>query len=65
MVFIRKLKRKLKRFLSKNEKKIVLVLFGSFIFIGPVFGGTVVGAIIDKLLVAGTVLANGRILEIF
>lgn len=64
MVF-RKLKRKVKRFLAKNEKNIVLVLFGAFIIVGPVFGGTVVGAVIDKFLIAGTVLANGRILNIF
>lgn len=61
----KRVKRKVKRFLVKYEKRIVLVLFGAFIFIGPVFGGSLVGELLDKVLVAGTVLANGRILDIF
>lgn len=68
MVFklkVRRYKRKVKNFLLAHEKKIVLVLFGAFVFIGPMFGGSVVGAVIDKILIGGTVLANGRILEIF
>lgn len=67
MVFrnFKRVKRKVKRYLVKNEKSVVLVLFGAFVFIGPVFGGTLVGEVIDKVLVAGTVLANGRILDIF
>ncbi len=66
MVFRKlKRKRKVKRFLIKNEKNIVLSLFGLFVIIGPVFGGTLVGAFLDKILIAGTVLANGRILNIF
>lgn len=65
MVFIRKLRRKVKRFLIKYEKNIVLVLFAVFIIIGPVFGGTLVGEALDKILIAGTVLANGRILNLF
>lgn len=65
MSFLRKFKRKAKRFLIKHEKKIVLSFLAAFVFIGPVFGGSLVGEILDKILVAGTVLANGRILEIF
>lgn len=61
MVFIRKFK----EFIVKHEKKIVPLFAGAFIIIGPHFGGTYVGDIVDKVLVAGTVLANGRILEIF
>lgn len=68
MVFTRKVrrfKRCVKNFLLINEKRVVLVLFGMFVFIGPMFGGSVIGEVIDKILIGGTVLANGRILEIF
>ncbi len=58
-------KRTIKKFLVAHEKKIILGLFGVFVFAGPLFGGSVIGAVIDKILIGGTVLANGRNLEIF
>lgn len=61
MVFIRKFK----TFIVKHEKKIIPLMAGTVIIIGPHFGGTLVGDIVDRVLIAGTVLANGRILEIF
>lgn len=65
MVFIRKFKRKVIRFVGKHEKKFLVVVASAFIIIGPHFGGSLVGDAIDKMLVASTVVANGRILEIF
>lgn len=57
--------RKLKSFVLAHEKKIMISFVGLFVIVGPMFGGSVAGEIIDKIIIGGTVLANGRILEIF